>query len=238
MGMHYTGDWPSVSPTTDVLALALVMGDRTRQIWAGKIVDQQPTIEGTRGEQLYRIYVDQFEYIGTHDLSLVSDAAFYDTNGGGGSRVKVVSARAGRRSKNTKEASPGEMVQKLVWIRKNHRHFKDPVWLHWGGKCSVTRDACNGMLVASHIKPWSESSPREKTDVNNGLLLASPLDALFDRGLIGFSDDGHMLTSERLSSKTKTIFRVDSRLQLDKSRITKKMKGYLDWHRKEFKLSN
>jgi putative restriction endonuclease len=39
------------------------------------------------------------------------------------------------------------------------------------------------MLRASHIKPWSDCSNRERLDPLNGLLLVAHIDALFDNGL-------------------------------------------------------
>ncbi|WP_410473713.1 HNH endonuclease [Guyparkeria sp. TX1] len=39
------------------------------------------------------------------------------------------------------------------------------------------------MLVTSHIKPWRDSSDRERLDGDNGLFLASHVGRLFDQGL-------------------------------------------------------
>lgn len=41
------------------------------------------------------------------------------------------------------------------------------------------------MLVASHIKPWREGSPRERLDPRNGLTACPTHDVAFDTGLIG-----------------------------------------------------
>lgn len=35
------------------------------------------------------------------------------------------------------------------------------------------------LLTASHIKPWVESEPKEKLDVNNGFLMCPNHDRLF-----------------------------------------------------------
>src|ERR1700730_15635390 len=40
---------------------------------------------------------------------------------------------------------------------------------------------------------------QERLDPENGILLAAHIDALFDRGLITFLDDGAMLISKRVS---------------------------------------
>jgi len=45
------------------------------------------------------------------------------------------------------------------------------------------------MLVASHIKPWRESSNRERLDISNGLCACPTHDVAFDTGLISVSSD-------------------------------------------------
>ncbi|WP_423738856.1 HNH endonuclease [Clostridium cochlearium] len=39
-------------------------------------------------------------------------------------------------------------------------------------------------LIASYIKPWSISNDNEKLNDNNGILLCSNNDILFDKGYI------------------------------------------------------
>jgi len=39
-------------------------------------------------------------------------------------------------------------------------------------------------LVASHCKPWRDSTNGERLDGENGLLLTQSIDHLFDRGFI------------------------------------------------------
>ena len=50
-------------------------------------------------------------------------------------------------------------------------------------------------LVASHIKPWRESTNEERLTAGNGLLLTPSIDHLFDRGFISFDDSGETLIS-------------------------------------------
>ena len=53
-------------------------------------------------------------------------------------------------------------------------------------------------LVASHMKPWADSTNQERLDGENGLLLSPHVDHLFDRGLITFRSDGSVKASPRL----------------------------------------
>jgi putative restriction endonuclease len=73
--------------------------------------------------------------------------------------------------------------------------FRDALFDYWGGACAATGLAVPELLRASHAKPWKDSNDAERLDVYNGLLLAVHLDALFDRGLLTFSDEGVGLLS-------------------------------------------
>lgn len=68
--------------------------------------------------------------------------------------------------------------------------------------CPVTQIADERILVASHIKPWAISSPKEKLDPKNGLVFTPTYDKLFNDGFISFEDDGTMLISPWLSPLT------------------------------------
>jgi putative restriction endonuclease len=50
-------------------------------------------------------------------------------------------------------------------------------------RCCISGINVPRLLVASHIKPWSEF-PEERLDPRNGLCLSSIHDAAFDAGLI------------------------------------------------------
>ena len=197
---NYTEHWPALSEPADVLVLSFGEdGDKIRKLSGGFITDIQPS---PQYEKKIRIYVDGFEELGTHDLGAVGDGKFYGKGDGGGSRIKVrrTGTKPSTPSSSRSPTPEGQMEQRLIWVRKNHRNFRDPVWNYWEGKCAVRDHECNGLLVASHIFPWSRSTPKEKTDVNNGLLLSVPLDKLFDRGLISFAGDGAMHIKEALTS--------------------------------------
>ena len=67
-------------------------------------------------------------------------------------------------------------------------------------QCRITGLSPREHLRASHIKPWRFSSPSEKLDGNNGLLLSPHVDHLFDRGYISFTDDGDLLVSRQITN--------------------------------------
>lgn len=135
----------------------------------------------------------------------------------------------------------GLMVERLSWHRLNHHVFRNSVWKMWEGRCAVTGAHCNGVLVASHILPWKRSTEQERTDKHNGLLLSAGLDALFDLGLIGFSSDGDLLVSAKVTNDTREVFglRSNARLRVDcfpSQMIPYKMEEFLAEHRKMYGL--
>jgi len=85
----------------------------------------------------------------------------------------------------------------LVNARRGQGVFKANVRLNEKG-CRITGVTDPLHLLASHIKPWKDSTDEEKLNGCNGLLLAPHIDHLFDRGLISFSSDGRLLISEQL----------------------------------------
>jgi len=240
---NFTEHWDALKEPYDLMVLSVgERRDPARQILDGFITDVQPSLRAPdTGRQYYRIYVDRFQQIGTHDRTVVPDASFYGNGGGGGARVIVQKATRPPRGAGPHRVAPsrglgivpeGAMERRLVWIRKNHEKFRDPVWQHWEGKCAVSDSECEGLLVASHIFPWSRSTPREKTDVNNGLLLSVPLDKLFDQGLISFSDKGVMLVKD-LPSRTRELFglSVAGPGIASRRKLTASMRQYLARHR-------
>lgn len=82
-------------------------------------------------------------------------------------------------------------------------------------------------LIASHIKPWSESTNEERLDVDNGLLLCPNHDALFDKGYLSFDRDGSLLVSNELDDTTRIFMNVNSNNRIQ---LTEKKQAYLKWH--------
>jgi hypothetical protein len=125
---------------------------------------------------------------------------------------------------------PGGDGQTLSTYRIGHGDSRQVLVDYWGS-CAVTGLAAPGLLRASHIKPWAASSPTEKTDPFNGLLLAPHLDAAFDAGYIGFSGDGTLIRSRRLSAADAEALGFGGNLRL--RRVDARHLPFLEYHRKE-----
>lgn len=95
--------------------------------------------------------------------------------------------------------------------------------------CRVTGVTNKALLIASHIKPWSESNNAERLDGNNGLLLSPHIDKLFDRGWITFTDSGDLLCAE--SSIEQALLQWGVELPLNVGPFSPKQAAFLKYHR-------
>lgn len=85
----------------------------------------------------------------------------------------------------------------IVKARIGQGQFRDSLIGYWE-TCAVTGCQEQGLLRASHIKPWSKSEVTERLSLFNGLLLSPTLDACFDSGFISFDDSGMVLVSKKI----------------------------------------
>jgi putative restriction endonuclease len=96
------------------------------------------------------------------------------------------------------------------------------------------------MLLAGHIKPWWDSSNRERLDLSNGLAACPSHDVAFDTGLLTVEDDLRITLAASLSEAVRvdllarqyygsppmlTALRLPESAQRPGDR-------YLEWHRR------
>ncbi len=121
----------------------------------------------------------------------------------------------------------GATRETVVKARIGQGYFRDRL-LYKYKKCCLCSVEHRELLRASHIKPWSRSMPDEQCDIENGLLLCSNHDALFDKGFISFDDNGHILISARLNENEKRDMNINSDMKIHLSEENKK---YMADHR-------
>lgn len=119
----------------------------------------------------------------------------------------------------------------LVTSRVGQGYYRQQIIERWEGKCPVSGVTITSLLIASHIVPWSQSNDEEKLDVNNGILLSPNVDALFDKHLISFENDGSILISDKVPADDREALGVS-----ESSRITvlEGMIPFLERHRQKF----
>ena len=98
--------------------------------------------------------------------------------------------------------------------------------------CKVTGITDPRLLIASHIKPWKESSGQERLDGFNGIMLSPHLDTLFDEHLITFENDGQMRTHDSVSEDVMNRWKLDPTLKV--APFSTKQFSYLEHHRNAF----
>lgn len=124
----------------------------------------------------------------------------------------------------------GEDREAVVNLRVNQNIFRDHLLAKRKHGCMLCGVDQTELLVASHIKPWSKSSPEEKLDVHNGLLMCPNHDRLFDRGFISFDDAGKILISSSLTAESRVALGVTDDMKIN---LSENMRTYLQYHRDE-----
>lgn len=121
-------------------------------------------------------------------------------------------------------------VERLVVQRIGQGLFRRGLLDFWDAKCAVTGLDVVEVLRASHIKPWAVcNSDSERLNIYNGLLLSPHLDALFDRGLISFSDAGDIQISGELNASAREVLSLSGSMKL--RIVSNGHRHYLAWHR-------
>jgi hypothetical protein len=82
-------------------------------------------------------------------------------------------------------------------VRLAQGYFRRVVESNFEGRCALTGASAPGLLIASHIVPWSEA-PEHRVNPANGLLLNRLHDGVFDRALITFDDSLRLVIGRRL----------------------------------------
>lgn len=133
--------------------------------------------------------------------------------------------------------------QQLVKARVGQGLFRERVAQTWGSEvCAVTLVDIREMLIASHIKPWSEcQDSTERLDGANGLLLCAHIDKLFDQHLLSFEQRNkrfYLRTSKNLDKKTLSLLGITAGIELGTSHLKvddiSRFEKYMSEHFEQF----
>lgn len=128
-------------------------------------------------------------------------------------------------------------VQRLAEARIGQGKFRDDLIVAFNGSCAVTGLSVVPLLRASHIKPWTVSSNQERLDPENGVLLAAGVDAAFDRGYIGFDEDGALLSKSNFGDEERVSLGIPTTyFALPSAFLTQRRRGFLAMHRLQYGL--
>lgn len=97
--------------------------------------------------------------------------------------------------------------------------------------CRITKVDRMEHLVASHAKPWRDSSNEERLDGENGLLLTPTVDHLFDKGFISFENAGRLIVSPVADTQSLKKMGVDCDRPVYVGAFSEGQRRYLEYHR-------
>jgi 5-methylcytosine-specific restriction protein A len=121
----------------------------------------------------------------------------------------------------------------LVTSRVGQGAYRKSIIYRWEYKCAVTGFDNLDVLIASHILPWAAATDEQRLDVDNGLLLSPTYDALFDKHLISFENDGKIILSDTIEKQAFQKLGVTGKESIQK--LNEYNFRYLDHHRNSFK---
>lgn len=133
-----------------------------------------------------------------------------------------------------KELPTEKDKEAIVKSRRGQGIFRKRLLEYWNSSCAITDCDASNILIASHIKPWSDCSIGEALDYYNGLLLTPNYDKLLDNGYISFDDNGNIILSEKLSRENIQRLGIDKNAKL--KQIEEQHKVYLRYHRQLFRF--
>ena len=118
----------------------------------------------------------------------------------------------------------------IVRARRGQGLFKQRV-MRIETHCRISGVDNPNHLLASHCKPWRDSSNEERLNGENGLLLTPSIDHLFDRGFIGFEDSGNLIISPVAHRPSLQKMGVETDRLMNVGTFTEGQRQFLDFHR-------
>jgi hypothetical protein len=85
-------------------------------------------------------------------------------------------------------------------------------------------------LIASHCKPWRDSTNNERLDGENGLLLTPTIDHLFDKGFISFEANGRLIISPVADRASLIKMGIDVDHIVNVGAFSEGQRRFLDYH--------
>ncbi len=125
---------------------------------------------------------------------------------------------------------PETMREAVVMARRGQGLFKQRV-MSLERSCRITGVDREEHLRASHCKPWRDSNNEERLDGENGLLLTPTIDHLFDRGFIGFENNGDLIISPVAHSESLSKMGINWAKKTNVGKFSDGQRRYLEFHR-------
>lgn len=128
------------------------------------------------------------------------------------------------------ETKVGKDIKKEVNCRVNQTYFRYSL-INLYKKCVLCGLNIIPLLRASHSKSWKESTPSEKVDPMNGLLLCPNHDLLYDQHLITFDENKKIVISPILKESDLKLLNVSRNSFIH---VPDEAMKYINYHRHKF----
>lgn len=174
------------------------------------ISDPDFIAKNTRGNHMYSNALKQYRYFINAVTEGTDDSTYIES------------------IKNDDKLSETERTA-IIAARVGQGTFRRALFDKYHGRCIITGINHPKLLVASHIKPWSVSSNKERLSVDNGLLLSATYDRLFDSGLITFDRQGKIFLSSFIGKANVMRLNLSKDMRFDLC-VSGEMGEYLDYH--------
>ncbi len=118
----------------------------------------------------------------------------------------------------------------LVQARRGQGLFRDKVRVVESA-CRITKVDRMEHLIASHVRPWRDSSNEQRLDGENGLLLTPTVDHLFDKGFISFENSGQLIVSPVADPTSLARMGLDPGRRVNVGVFSEGQRRHLEFHR-------
>lgn len=122
-------------------------------------------------------------------------------------------------------------AERLETVRTKQTQYRNASLDFWHHRCAITGIDNPKILMASHIKPWRESSNEERVNPRNSLILTPLYDKLFDLGIVTFDtrEQGRIVLSDQLTERDYARLGVSERDRL--VTVPSGTDAFLDYHK-------
>ena len=112
----------------------------------------------------------------------------------------------------------GRERERIVKARVNHAFFRSMILATYDNTCCITGLQMSSLLVAGHIKPWSQDE-KNRMNPRNGIALNSLHDKAFEEGLLTITPDYTVRISSSLKREKKNPAIQEYFLKYDSQKI-------------------
>jgi hypothetical protein len=116
------------------------------------------------------------------------------------------------------EIEEGRTRSAIVQVRVNQARFRKAVLASYNATCCISGLRHEGLVIASHIVPWSKDT-KNRLNPQNGLCLSALHDRAYDQGLITVMPDYTVRISPSLRTSPIDAFLQSTLIDSDSKRI-------------------